>query len=64
MKGKERKDIDTILEEALETAPLVEGYTIKEFSDVINSLWKVPRWHLERLDRKYIKSITSLSLQL
>ena len=54
MEGKKKKDLDTILQEALETAPSIEGYTIRQLSDVINSPWSTTRWHLERLEARGI----------
>ena len=54
-KGKEKKkDLDAILQEALETAPSIEGYTIRQLSDVIKSPWSTTRWHLERLEARGI----------
>jgi len=48
---RDEKDLDTILQEALETAPSIEGYTIRQLSDVINSPWHPIRgWHIERLE--------------
>ncbi len=50
-----KKDLDTILQEVLETAPSIEGYTIRQLSDVINSPWRPIRgWHLESLEARGI----------
>jgi len=54
MERKKKKDLDTILQEALETAPSIEGYTIRQLSEVINSPWSTTRWHLERLEARGI----------
>jgi len=55
-----KKDLDTILQEVLETAPSIEGYTIEGFF-VTNDpqLQKAIRgWHLERLEARGIKDPT------
>ena len=44
---KKKQDLDEILEEALRTAPSIEGYTIRQLRDVVNSPWNTSRWHLE-----------------
>jgi len=57
---KKKKDLDTILQEVLETAPSIEGYTIEGFS-VTNDpqLQKaIHGWHLERLEARGIKDPT------
>ena len=57
---KKKKDLDTILQEVLETAPSIEGYTIEGFS-VTNDpqLQKaIHGWHLERLEARDIKDPT------
>ena len=51
---KKKKDLDTILQEVLETAPSIEGYTIGQLSEVINSSWTIRGWHLERLEARSI----------
>ena len=51
--------MDTILQKVLETAPSIEGYTIRQLSDVINNPWRPIRgWHLERLEARGIKDPT------
>jgi len=51
---KKEKDLDTILQEALETAPSIEGLTIRQLADAIDSPWSTTRWHLERLKARGI----------
>jgi len=53
-KNKRKKDLDEILQDVLENAPSIEGYTIRQLSDVINSPWSTTRWHLERLEARGI----------
>ena len=50
----QKKNLDEILREALSTAPSIEGYTIKQLSDVTNIPWSTARWHLERLEARGI----------
>jgi len=57
---KKKKDLDTILQEVLETAPSIEGYTIEGFF-VTNDpqLQKAIRgWHLECLEARGIEDPT------
>ena len=58
--NRRKKDLDTILQEVLETTPSIEGYTIEGFS-VTNDpqLQKaIHGWHLERLEAQGIKDPT------
>jgi DNA-binding transcriptional ArsR family regulator len=48
------KDLDKIMEEALAKAPSIEGYSIRQLSDIIDSPWSTTRWHLERLEERGI----------
>jgi len=50
-KGK-KKSLDEILQEALENAPTIQGYTIKQLSEITGIPWTTTRWHLERLEAK------------
>jgi DNA-binding transcriptional ArsR family regulator len=52
MGKKKRKSLDEILEEALENAPTIQGYTIKQLSEITSIPWTTSRWHLERLEAK------------
>ncbi len=51
-KSKDRKSLDEILQEALENAPVIQGYTIKQLSEITGIPWTTTRWHLERLEAK------------
>ena len=53
-KEEKKKDFDEIVQEALDNAHSIEGYTIEELSDVINRPWSTTRWHLERLEARGI----------
>lgn len=54
MNKTKKKDLDEILQDALENAPSIDGYTIRQLRNVINSPWTRSRWHLERLDARGI----------
>jgi len=43
-KGK-KKSLDEILQEALENAPTIQGYTIKQLSEITGIPWTTTRWH-------------------
>jgi len=49
-----KKDLDDILQDALDNAPSIEGLTIKQLADAINTPWSTTRWHLERLEARGI----------
>lgn len=53
-KEEKKKDFDEIVQEALDNAPSIDGYTIKQLSDVIDRPWSTTRWHLERLEARGI----------
>ena len=46
---KKKKDFDKILQEALDNAPSIEGYTIEQLSAIIDRPWTTTRWHIECL---------------
>jgi DNA-binding transcriptional ArsR family regulator len=54
MEKAKKKDLDEIMEEALANAPSIEGYSIRQLSEVIDSPWSTTRWHLERLEARGI----------
>ena len=54
MEKAKKKDLDEIMEEALANAPSIEGYSIRQLSEVIDSPWSTTRWHLERLEARWI----------
>ncbi len=43
--------LDFYLEKALENAPKIEDYTIKQLSEITDTPWPITRWHIERLPR-------------
>ena len=51
-KEEKEKDFDIIVQEALDNAHSIKGYTIEQLSDVINRSWPTTRWHLERLEAR------------
>ena len=51
---KKKKSIDEIIQEALENAPTIHGYTIKQLSEITGIPWTTTRWHLERLEARGI----------
>ena len=51
-KRRKRKSLDEILKEALENAPTIQGYTIKQLSEITGIPWSTTRWHLDRLEAK------------
>ena len=53
-KKERRKSIDEIIQEALENAPTIQGYTIKQLSEITGIPWTTTRWHLERLEARGI----------
>jgi hypothetical protein len=42
-----KRDIDEIIREALDKAPAIQGYTIRELSEITETPWPTIRWHLE-----------------
>jgi len=42
--------IDELITKALSNAPMREGYTVKELSELINKPWNETRWMLEVLE--------------
>ncbi|MCD6148676.1 hypothetical protein J7J18_04845 [bacterium] len=46
---KKRKTIDEIIQEALENAPTIHSYTIKQLSEITGIPWTTTRWHIERV---------------
>ena len=55
-----KKDLDTILQEVLETAPSIEGYTIEGFSITNDPQLRkaIHGWHLECLEARGIGDLT------
>ena len=49
---KKKKDIDEMIRETLEKAPVIQGYTIKELSEITETPWPTTRWHLELLEAR------------
>lgn len=47
-----KNDLDARIEEALKTAPKIEGYTIKQIADITAEPWPTVRWHLELLEAR------------
>lgn len=52
MAKKEKKELDEVLEDELKTAPVIQGYTIKQLSELTGHPWATTRWHLELLESK------------
>ncbi len=52
-KEKRRKNINEIIQEALEDAPTIQGYTIKQLTEITGIPWHDSRWHLERCGRDF-----------
>lgn len=44
--------LDDRITETLKTAPTIEGYTIKEISEITETPWPTARWHLELLEAR------------
>ncbi len=51
-KNRKKKSLDELLQEALNNAPTIQGYTIKQLSEITGIPWTTTRWHLERLEAK------------
>ncbi len=49
---KKKKSLDDLIEDALENAPEVKGYTIKQLADITERPWPTTRWHLELLEAR------------
>jgi predicted ArsR family transcriptional regulator len=51
-KTEKKKSLDEILEEALESAPKIQGYTVKQLAEITKTPWPTTRWHLELLEAR------------
>jgi len=49
---KVEKSLDEAIKEALEEAPKIEGYTIKQIAELTGTPWPTTRWHLELLEAR------------
>jgi len=49
---KEKKSLDELLEEELENAPEIKGYTVKQLAEITGTPWPTTRWHLELLEAR------------
>ena len=52
MSDDKMKDLDERIKEALDKAPAIQGYTIKELSEITETPWPTTRWHLELLEAR------------
>jgi len=50
--AKRNKTIEEAIKEALAKAPKIEGFTIKQLSEIIDAPWPTTRWHLELLEAR------------
>jgi len=48
------KKLDELLEDALDDAPTIKGYTIKQLAEITEAPWPTAWWHLERLESRAI----------
>jgi len=55
MYRRKKKSIDEIIQEALENAPTIQGYTIKQLSEITGIPWTTTRWHIERIGISWIE---------
>lgn len=51
-KEAKKKSLDELVEEALEDAPTMKGYTIKQLAELTNRPWPTVRWHLELMEAR------------
>jgi len=51
-KKKPEKTLDERIQEALEAAPKIEGYTVKQLAEMTETPWPTTRWHLELLEAR------------
>lgn len=49
---KKESSLDDAIKKALADAPTIEGYTIKQLAERIDTPWPTTRWHLELLEAK------------
>jgi len=49
---KREKTLDEMIEESLEKAPKIKGYTIKQLAEITETPWPTTRWHLELLEAR------------
>lgn len=49
---KKKITLDEMIEEALEKAPKIEGYTVKQIAEITGAPWPTARWHLELLEAR------------
>lgn len=49
---KKKKSVDERIAESLKDAPKIQGYTIKQVSDITDTPWATARWHLELLEAR------------
>ena len=47
-----KRHIDEIIREALDEAPAIQGYTIRELAEITERPWSTIRWHLESLNQQ------------
>lgn len=45
---KGKKSLDEILQEALENAPTIQGYTIRQLAEITGKVWADSKWPLKR----------------
>jgi DNA-binding transcriptional ArsR family regulator len=45
-------ELDEKIKEALDKAPVIQGYTIKELAEITETPWPTTRWHLELLEAR------------
>jgi predicted ArsR family transcriptional regulator len=47
-----KKSLSESIEKALENAPTLKGFTIKQVAEVTKTPWPTARWHLELLEAR------------